>query len=102
MKTAEKIRTAFFLIVIFMLLGVLFSGNRPHPEPKNNINLPDEYKPFMYYNHKTGKMFAKGYDYFTYGLDSSIHEINIRKGENSYYFVLYDMSIEFEIIKYDN
>ena len=100
MSKSEKIRTGFLLLIILLLLSVILSSNRPNPV-KNNANVLDDYKPFMYYNAKTGKMYAKGYDHFTYGLDSCIHEINVAKGENEFYFVLYDMSIEFKIVKYD-
>jgi len=100
MKTSEKIRTSFLLIVIFLLIGILVSSNKPI-QVQNKTNLPEGYKAVMFYHPKTGKIFAKGYDYFTYGLDSAIYEVNVNKGENSLYFVLYDMSIEFVITKYD-
>ena len=100
MKTPEKIRTGILIMVIFLLIGTILQGNRPIPE-QNEMNYPEGFKPFMYYNTKSGKIIAKGYDYFTYGLDSSVHIVDVKKGENSYYFVLYDMSIEFKITKYD-
>ncbi len=100
MKTPEKIRTSILLIVILLLISVIIQGNRPLPE-QNETNHPEGFKPFMYYDAKTSKIIAKGYDSFTYGPDSSYHIVDVKKGKNSYYFVLYDMSIEFKIIKYD-
>ena len=100
MKTLHNIERVIFLIVIILLIGIISSGNRP-VQVQNNPNLPEGYKSVLMYNPKTEKFIAKGYDTFTYGLDSSVHIVDIKKGENSLYFVLYDMSINFEIIKYD-
>ena len=100
MKSLHSIERIIFLCVVFLLIGTILSGNRPVQE-QNNSNLPDGYKTVLMYNPKTSKFIAKGYDTFIYGPDSSIHVVDIKKGENSLYFVLYDMSINFEIIKYD-
>jgi hypothetical protein len=100
MKNLHKRGNVFLLVVILLLLGNILTGNTDHMA-QNKTNLPDEYKPFMYYNYKTGQIFAMGYDFFTYGMDSTVHTVNINKGENRLYFVLFDMSIDFKITKYE-
>lgn len=100
MKNLHKKGNIFFLVVILFLLSTIFTGNKPH-QVQNKTNLPDEYRAFMYYNTRTGKIFAKGYDFFTYGMDSTIHVVDIKNGVNRLYFVLFDMSIDFTITKYE-
>ena len=100
MKTSEKWRTSFLIIVIILLLGIIL-GSKP-VQVQNNFNQPDDYQAVMFYNPKTGKIFAQGFQNFTYGLDSSIYTIDVKNGENYFYFVLYDMSIEFTITKYSD
>jgi hypothetical protein len=100
MKTLHKIERSIFIIVVILLFGIIVSSNRPI-QVINETNLPEGYKSVLMYNPKTCKFIAKGYDTFTYGPDSSVHVVDIKKGENSLYFVLYDMSINFEITKYD-
>lgn len=100
MKTLHKIERIIFFTVVITLIGIILSGNRPI-QVINNSNLPEGYKAVLMYNPKTEKFIAKGYDTFTYGPDSTVHIVDVKKGENSLYFVLYDMSINFEIIKYD-
>lgn len=105
MKTSEKWRTSILIIVIILLLGAIL-GNKP-AQVLNNPNQPDDYQAVMFYNPKTGKIFAQGYHsfpngYHKAGIDSSIYTIDVKNGENYFYFVLYDMSIEFTVTKYSD
>jgi len=99
----EQLKNGVILFLVVAIIVLIFTGGTKQDCPEqNNPNIPGEIKPFMFYDISTGKIYAQGYDHFTYGLDSSLHVVDVRNGENSYYFVLFDMSIEFEIIKYDN
>lgn len=104
MKTKEKIRTVSLIIVIFLLISIIL-GNKPSNQVQNKLNLPDGYKAVMFYDTKSGKLFAKGYDfhpkgYHKKGLDSTFYVIDVPGGKKDFYFVLYDMAIEFKITNY--
>lgn len=68
---------------------------------KQPAKQPDKISPVMYYDKDKHILYAKSIDHFTYGLDSCLHQIKINEGITTYYFVLYDMSIELVITKYD-
>lgn len=96
----NRILNRLVLLIIVIFLTSLITGNTIEPL-QNNTNLPAGFEPVIYYDKRTGKLYAKSYDQFSYGIDSALHEIDVKNGKNYYYFVLFDMSIEFTIRKYD-
>ena len=95
----HKFINIILLLIILILIGIVLKEHKIISEI-GKPQLPNHIKPVMFYNTKTEDIYLKGYDHFTYGLDSSSHVINIKDGVNFYYWVLYDMSIEVKIIKY--